>query len=64
MMHPLIESVLALVRTAGEATVPYWQADVAVQTKADDSPVTAADIAAHHILAAGLLALDSSIPVL
>ncbi len=64
MMHPLVNSVLELVQAAGQATLPYWQADVAVQTKADDSPVTAADIAAHQVLAAGLLALDASIPVL
>jgi 3'(2'), 5'-bisphosphate nucleotidase len=64
MMHELIHPVLELVRTAGQATLPYWQADVAVKTKADESPITAADMAAHHILAAGLARLDTSIPVL
>lgn len=64
MMHPLMSAVLELVQAAGQATLPYWRADVAVQTKADDSPVTAADIAAHTVLAAGLAALDPSIPVL
>ncbi len=64
MMHPLLSAVLELVQVAGQATLPYWQAKVAVQTKADQSPVTAADIAAHKILAAGLSALDASIPVL
>lgn len=64
MMHPLMDAVLELVHAAGQATLPYWQADITVQTKADDSPVTAADIAAHQVLAAGLSALDASIPVL
>ncbi len=64
MMHPLVNAVLELVQEAGQATLPYWQADVAVQTKADESPVTAADIAAHKVLETGLLALDASIPVL
>src|SRR5690554_2535678 len=64
MIHPLIDPVLELVQAAGQATLPYWQANVAVQTKADASPVTAADIAAHKVLAAGLVALDASIPVL
>ena len=32
--------------------------------KADNSPVTAADVAAHHVLLDGLTALDPSIPVL
>lgn len=60
----LMHSVVELVQAAGQATLPYWQANVAVQTKADESPVTAADIAAHQVLAAGLAALDPSIPVL
>ena len=64
MMHPLVSAVVELVQAAGRATLPYWRADVAVQTKADDSPVTAADLAAHHVLAAGLVALDAAIPVL
>lgn len=64
MMHPLIAPVLELVQEAGQATLPHWQANVAVQVKADESPVTAADIAAHNVLAAGLATLDSSIPVL
>ncbi len=64
MMDALIDPLLELVQAAGQATLPYWQADVAVETKADESPVTAADMAAHHVLAAGLAALDSSIPVL
>jgi 3'-phosphoadenosine 5'-phosphosulfate (PAPS) 3'-phosphatase len=37
---------------------------VAVTNKADDSPVTAADLAAHRMIADGLLALAPQIPVL
>jgi 3'(2'), 5'-bisphosphate nucleotidase len=44
--------------------LPYWRADVAVVAKADASPVTAADIAAHHLLVAGLQALAPDIHVL
>ncbi|MBH9326591.1 hypothetical protein I5K72_23795, partial [Pseudomonas aeruginosa] len=43
-------------RRAGEAILPHGRADVAVRSKADESPVTAADLAAHHILEAGLRA--------
>lgn len=64
MKYPLMQAVLELVQAAGEATLPYWQADVQVHSKADDSPVTAADIAAHQVLAAGLPGLDPDIPVL
>jgi 3'(2'), 5'-bisphosphate nucleotidase len=64
MPHPLIPAVIELVRQAGAATLPYWRADVTVNEKADASPVTAADMAAHHILNDGLLALAPDIPVL
>lgn len=62
--HPFIAPVIELARQAGEAILPYWRAEVAVTSKADDSPVTAADLAAHHLILAGLTALDPSIPVL
>src|SRR3989338_1004210 len=64
MPHPLIPAVIELVRQAGAATLPHCRADVTVNEKADASPVTAADLAAHHILNDGLLALAADIPVL
>lgn len=64
MMHSLIQPVLELVLAAGEATLPHWQAEVTVHSKADDSPVTVADMAAHEVLAAGLPSLDPEIHVL
>jgi 3'(2'), 5'-bisphosphate nucleotidase len=62
--HPLLEPVIKLARLAGEVILPYWRANVTVESKADDSPVTAADIAAHQLLAEGLLALAPDIHVL
>lgn len=62
--HPLITPVVKLALQAGEAILPFWRAGVQVTAKADDSPVTAADLAAHHVIVAGLTALDPSIPVL
>jgi len=64
MSHPLLAGVLDLVQQAGEAILPFWRQGVEVVEKADASPVTAADLAAHGILAEGLLALEPSIPVL
>ena len=64
-MNPaLIDAVCELVARAGAAILPYWRQGVAVEEKPDASPVTAADMAAHAVLAAGLTALDPSIPVL
>ncbi|WP_409316388.1 3'(2'),5'-bisphosphate nucleotidase CysQ [Pseudomonas sp. KCJK9016] len=62
--HPMMAPVVELALRAGEAILPFWRADVAVTAKSDNSPVTAADIAAHHVIVAGLTALDPSIPVL
>ncbi|MGY3297695.1 3'(2'), 5'-bisphosphate nucleotidase [Pseudomonas sp. TE6288] len=60
----LMQDVAKLALLAGEATLPFWRADVAVSNKADDSPVTAADLAAHRVIADGLQALAPQIPVL
>ena len=60
----LMDEVVKLARLAGEAILPFWRADVAVTAKADDSPVTAADLAAHQVIADGLQVLAPHIPVL
>ncbi|MCF4995500.1 3'(2'),5'-bisphosphate nucleotidase CysQ [Pseudomonas syringae] len=62
--HPLMAPVIELALKAGEAILPFWRADVAVTAKSDDSPVTAADIAAHDVIVAGLKALDPTIAIL
>ena len=64
MSQPLLAQVVELVQRAGAATLPYWRQDLAVELKADASPVTAADLAAHRLLAEGLGQLAAEIPVL
>ncbi|MCQ4295917.1 3'(2'),5'-bisphosphate nucleotidase CysQ [Pseudomonas stutzeri] len=64
MSHPYLPAVIDLVRQAGTAILPHWRSELVVQTKTDESPVTVADMAAHHVLLDGLKALDASIPVL
>ena len=62
--HQLLAPVIDLCRRAGEVVLPFWRSGVEVTAKSDDSPVTAADIAAHELLVAGLKALDPSIHIL
>jgi len=62
--HPLMAPVIELALTAGAAILPFWRADVEVVRKADESPVTAADMAAHHAIVAGLKFLAPDIPIL
>ncbi len=60
----LARQVGAIARDAGAAILDVYQGDFAVHTKADASPLTAADLAAQQVIMAGLAALDPSLPVL
>ncbi|WP_335943711.1 3'(2'),5'-bisphosphate nucleotidase CysQ [Pseudomonas sp. G166] len=62
--HSLMAPVVELALKAGEAILPFWRANVQVNHKADESPVTAADMAAHDVIVAGLTALAPDIPIL
>ena len=65
MSDALISAALDLARRAGDAILAiYDSADFGVDMKADDSPLTKADLAAHAILAPGLAALIDGVPVL
>lgn len=59
-----IERLCQLAREAGEAALPWWREDPEVITKADNSPVTAADLAANQRIIDGLRLLTPDIPIL
>lgn len=59
-----VEALCQLTREAGQAALPWWRKDPDVITKADDSPVTAADLAANKHIIDGLRALAPEIPIL
>jgi len=57
--------VADIAREAGAKIMEvYESADFGVETKADDSPLTKADLASHHVIVAALEALTPDIPVL
>ncbi|NZA26734.1 3'(2'),5'-bisphosphate nucleotidase CysQ [Luteimonas sp. SJ-92] len=58
------EGVIALAREAADAILQVYAGEFAVERKNDASPVTAADMAAHHRIVAGLAELTPDIPVL
>ena len=60
----LREGVIAITREAAAAILRVYDGDFAVQRKGDDSPLTAADLAAHHCIVDGLARLTPDIPVL
>ena len=57
-------TVLELCRAAGAAILKYYGGTVDVERKADDSPLTRADQAAHHLLTRELPAAFPDVPVL
>ena len=64
MTPEMREVVLQLARDAGAAIMKVYVQDLAVEHKDDRSPLTAADMASHHLIVAGLEALTPDVPVL
>lgn len=56
--------IVALASKAGAATLEFYRGeDLGIEVKADDSPLTKADLASHEIIMSGLKALTPDIPV-
>ena len=63
--HKLIDDLLEIARDAGRAIMRvYSRENHGIQEKADNSPLTEADLAAHHIIREGLNRLTPEIPQL
>jgi len=63
-MHQLVQKVSAIALEAGKAIMAVYGDDIAVTRKEDNSPLTQADMAAHHTIMAGLAALAPALPVI
>lgn len=63
--HPIFQALQKIIYDAADVIMEVYQrADLGIEQKLDDSPVTAADLAAHNIILAGLKTLTPDIPVL
>lgn len=63
----LLPKIESLAKHAGEAILAIYHADEATQNvtqKSDDSPLTAADLASHHVIMEGLNTATPDIPKL
>lgn len=60
----LLAAVTEIARAAGEAILAVYRGEFAVERKADRSPLTAADIAAHRLISAELARLTPDWPIL
>jgi 3'(2'), 5'-bisphosphate nucleotidase len=59
-----LPDLVRLAAEAGEAILEVYDSDFSVEIKADDSPLTQADLAAHRVIVAGLTRLTPDIPIL
>jgi len=62
--RPLLEPTVEIGREAAARILEVYQSDFVVTDKEDRSPLTAADMAAHKTICAGLSDLTPSVPVL
>lgn len=60
----MVEAILDIAIQAGRAILDIYQRDFEVQQKADASPLTEADLAAHRCIVSALEELTPDIPVL
>ena len=62
-LSQLADAVVDIARQAGNDILEIYDEDFAVETKSDDSPLTAADRTSHERIVAGLRQLTPDIPV-
>ncbi|QFU01717.1 3'(2'),5'-bisphosphate nucleotidase CysQ [Halomonas sp. THAF5a] len=63
-MPDLLDQAHTIAKDAGDAIMAIYARDFSIEEKADKSPLTEADQAAHEVIVAGLEALPGEIPVL
>jgi 3'(2'), 5'-bisphosphate nucleotidase len=59
-----VKQIIDIAKRAGEAILEVYDTDFSVYEKSDQSPLTEADLAAHHVIADSLLELTPEIPIL
>ncbi len=62
--QPTLNAVIDIAKQAGQAIMGIYERDFKITAKADHSPLTEADLAAHHCIENALNALTPEIPVL
>jgi 3'(2'), 5'-bisphosphate nucleotidase len=59
-----LTTVIAIAKQAGQSIMDVYAGQLDIETKADSSPLTQADLAAHRCIEAGLKRLTPDIPLL
>lgn len=63
-LKTLLEPVIKIAYQAGKQIMEIYDQDFSVEHKTDKTPVTEADMAAHHVIDEGLAALTPELPIL
>lgn len=63
-LRSLCAECVTIAREAGDAVLEVYAEPFEVETKADDSPLTRADLASHHVIVDRLRSLTPEIPIL
>ena len=63
-LEELTAEILKISYEAGERILDVYETDFLVENKEDNSPLTAADMAAHNTICEQLTKLTPSIPIL
>lgn len=63
-MKDLYNKVIETAREAGIEIMKFYLHEISVHYKSDDSPITQADLAAHHLIVDALKGLDLETPVI
>lgn len=62
--HQYLDAVIDIAKRAGEAIMQVYETDFDIENKSDNSPLTQADLAAHHLIVTALMQLTPDIPIL
>lgn len=62
--HQYMGQIIEIAKAAGAAIMQVYATDFDVEKKDDNSPLTLADLAAHHVIVNALTKLTSNIPIL
>ena len=60
----MTDKIIGLAKEAGAKILEYYSDEIEVTHKGDDSPLTKADLAAHHHIVAGLKTITPDIPII
>lgn len=60
----MLQQIIETAKEAGKAILNYYEEEIEIQSKDDDSPLTKADLASHEVIVKALAKIDPETPVI